>query len=227
MLQLPLEICLDDSARLDNYFIEGNKQLFAKLQSLKLSKQDFIYIWGNKDSGKSHLAQAICHDFAANELVAVYLPLDNPQLQPLILEGLEYADLVCLDSLEAIAGNSLWENAIFNLFNVLKANEKQLLVFSRLSCNQLVIELADLKSRFSSMETYKLNELNDEQRISYIKDIGKTRGLDISIDVSKFLLSRTVRETSNLNSIIKLLDKESLIQKRKITIPFIKQVLKL
>ena len=227
MLQLPLDIRLDDTARFDNFFFEGNAQLFFKLQSLRNSEKDFVFIWGNGNSGKSHLAQAICQDFAQNEQMAIYLPLDNQQLEPQILEGLDYAKLVCLDDLEAILGDRRWEAAIFNLFNILKAKEKQLVIFSELANNQSDIRLADLKSRLSSMETYRLNDLNDAQRLAFIVKMGKTRGLDISEDAAQFLLVRTQRDISNLTSIIKLLDQESLVQKRRITIPFIKQVLEL
>ena len=81
MLQLPLDVQLDDSAKFENFFAEGNLQLISRLQSLKQTEYDFLYVWGGQNVGKSHLAQAICQDYASDDLTAVYFPLDNKALE--------------------------------------------------------------------------------------------------------------------------------------------------
>jgi len=225
MLQLPLDVQLDDSAKFENFFAEGNQQLVSRLQSLKQTDNDFLYVWGSKSVGKSHLAQAICQDYASDDLTAAYFPLDNKMLEPEVLEGLEFANLVCLDTFDAIVGERRWEVALFNLFNALKASNKQLVIFSEQPYINADLALADLKSRLSSMETYKLNRLSDSERVSFLIQNAKHRGLDIPNEVAQYLLARTEREVSNLTSIVKLLDKQSLTYQRKITIPFVKSVL--
>jgi len=225
MLQLPLDVHLDDSATFENFFSGGNLQLLSRLQLLKQTDCDFLYVWGSEHVGKSHLAQAICQDYASDNLTAVYFPLDNQMLEPEVLEGLEFANLVCLDGFEAIVGEPQWEVALFNLFNLLKASNKQLVIFSELPHAHSALKLADLKSRLSSMETYKLNSLNDSERVSFLIQKGKHRGLDIPTEVAQYLLARTEREVSNLTTIVKQLDKQSLTHQRKITIPFVKSVL--
>jgi len=225
MLQLPLDVHLDDSAKFENFFAGSNLQLVSRLQSLKQTDCDFLYVWGSEHAGKSHLAQAICQDYASDNLTAAYFPLDNKMLEPEVLEGLEFANLVCLDAFDAIVGEHRWEIALFNLFNVLKANNKQLVIFSELPHAHSALKLADLKSRLSSMETYKLNGLSDSERVSFLIQSGKHRGLEIPLEVAQYLLARTEREVSNLTSIVKLLDKQSLTHQRKITIPFVKSVL--
>lgn len=225
MLQIPLDVQLDDSARLDNYFSDGNTQLIERLKTLSSESQDFIFVWGNDNSGKSHLAQAVCRNFSDNNLTAVYFPLDNSQLKPEVLEGLEFADLVCLDSIDVIAGKQEWEEGIFNLFNALKNSHRQFIIFSQQPPKDLSCNLADLTSRLSSMEIYKIRPLNEQQRVSFVIQKGEHRGLEITDEVAQFLLVRTKRDVNSLVEIIELLDKQSLAHSRRITIPFVKKIL--
>jgi len=227
MLQIPLEIQLDDNARFTNYFEGDNCQLIGKLELLPQSEAQFLYIWGAAASGKSHLAQAICQNFADQNLTAIYLPLDNHLLKPGVLDGLEYADVVCLDNFDAIAGNIQWEQGCFNLFNNLKSQARHLVIFNQHSVRNIEINLADLMSRLNSMEVYRLNSISDEQRIDFVQSLGAYRGLDISKEVAQFLLARSLRDVNDLVDSVRILDKQSLAHQRKITIPFVKSILNL
>ena len=65
-----------------------------------------------------------------------------------VFENLEQQELVCLDDLQAVIGNSEWEIALFDLFNRIKANGKTLLVVSaEQSPAALPVKLPDLASR--------------------------------------------------------------------------------
>lgn len=227
MLQLPLNIQLDATARLDNFYPGSNLQIWQKLKSLTHSKDDFIFIWGAQNVGKSHLAQAICREYSENDLTATYFPLNNEALAPEVLEGLEFANLVCLDSLQSVLDKSCWQQSLFNLFNNLKNKHRQFIIFSENSPKNLSLQLADLQSRFNSMEIYKLEVLTDQQRIGFVISNAEHRGLEISPEVAQFILARSSREVNDLINIIDLLDAQSIAQQRKVTIPFVKTVLKL
>ncbi len=227
MFQLPLDIRLDDSARLDNFYLGDNQQLVQRLEGLRENHHEFYFVWGNQSVGKSHLAQAICRDLSEREKVAVYIPLDNQAMRPEVLEGLEFADVVCLDAFEHIATDPEWEVAIFDLFNRIKLSDKSLLIFSEISIASIQVELADLRSRLTSMEVYKLNGLNPDNQADCIKTLGQHRGLQISDEVASFLMIRTERNVAKIAGMIEQLDRQSLTHQRKITIPFVKQVFSL
>jgi DnaA-homolog protein len=227
MFQLPLNIQLDDSTRLDNFYVGENIQLFDRLKQLTSDANEMYFIWGGDEVGKSHLAQAICNELAEQDKTAVYLPLDNQQLEPAVLEGLEFADLICLDSLQSVVGSSRWEEAIFDLFNRLKQHERNLIILSQYPISSLTIKLKDLSSRLSSMEIYRLKSVAHNQQADFIKSISSHRGLEVSNDVASFLIARTERDISKMIAMIELLDKQSLAHQRKITIPFVKQILSL
>lgn len=224
MLQLPLNVQLDDYARFDNYFTDGNQQLIERLKNLNNHPGDFIFIWGAGESGKTHLAQALCHQFDANNLAAVYLPLDNDQLTPEILSGLSCLDLVCLDNLESIEGDENWEKAIFDLYNNLKIEDKCLVAFSSQAPVQSAIKLADLKSRLTAMEIYKVDALDDLQKCAFFQQRAANRGIDISDDVARFLLSRRSRSVADLVKLLDQIDRSTIALQRKVTIPLLKEI---
>ena len=108
--QFPLQIKLNDAATFENFVGSGNEQLVSILQS----EEAFVYYWSREATGKTHLAQAMCHQ----QQNSIYLPLTElAQWRPEIFEGLESFDLICLDDLEQLAGKTDWEEALFNLFN--------------------------------------------------------------------------------------------------------------
>lgn len=225
MLQLPLKVQLDDSARLDNFISLDNQQLLDKLCSLNKNSGEFIYIWGAKETGKTHLAQALCQHLNQHKQLSAYLPFDNKELSPEILEGMAVMDLVCIDNLQAAIEEPSWQLALFNLYNGLKNDNKSLVIFGDTPPNQLTIELADLLSRLNAMEVYKLASLSEEQKFQIFCSRASQRGLDISTEVAKYIFSRQSRSMVDLIQLLEKLDQSSIALKRKITIPLVKQIL--
>jgi len=254
MFQLPLKISLDSSAKLEYFFVGSNAELIEKLRGyseddsyiveakeinetevaipgssfISPDTTNMLFVWGNQSSGKTHLAQAICRAFdQSTKKSCVYLPLDNEQISYHILEGLADIDLVCIDSLECVRGNYKWQVALFNLYNELKDSNKKLIIFSRETPLQMQLELADLTSRLSSMSIYKLSKIADEHLVRFIQTSGKNIGVEINIEVATFILNRSDRSIINLKRIISTLDEQSLAHHRKVTIPFVKEILEI
>lgn len=230
MLQLPLDIQLDTNARFDNFYQGDNGQLFdclVKLSNLNQvnSQERFIYICGEQLSGKSHLAQALSHEFDKVNRGAIYFPLDNKALRPEVLKGLDDFDLVCLDGLHHVIGQPLWETAVFELYNALLLANRCFVIFSRETPDSQQLNLADLRSRLKAMLFYKLYPVNDEKKLEFMQYLAALKGLDLSDEVAQFILLRVSRETKTLVDLVKKLDEQSLVHQRRITIPFVKDIL--
>ena len=227
MLQLPLNVQLDDSSTFENYFVAGNQQVSARLQSLIQQNGDLMFVWGASESGKTHLAQALCNQFDSANLSAAYLPLDNKELIPEILNGMSSMSLVCLDNLDAIVGQSDWETAIFDLYNNIKLEGNRLVIFSSSAPSQMAIGLADLSSRLTAMEIYKLVSLDEPQKILFFQQRAENRGIEITDEVASFVLSRHSRSVTDLIELLDLIDHSTIALKRKVTIPLIKEIVNL
>ncbi len=92
---------------------------------------------------------------------------------------------------------------------------------------QLNLDLADLKSRLTTGLILQLHDLNDNDKIAALQIHARQHGLDLSVDVGHFLLKRYSRALPALLSLLEQLDLASLAAQRRLTIPFVKEVLKL
>lgn len=227
MQQIPLNFQLKVDATFDN-FIEGeNALLLQTLYGILNAQPDFVFFHGESASGKTHLLQAMAQDPRAENLKIAYIPLFEDFVTPEMLDGLSMFDCVCLDGLEHIINNQSWQLSLFNLYNDLKDAGKSLVIASQAPPNDLNIELADLKSRLSAMLVFALKPLSENDKLSLLQSKAKDKGLLISDDLARYLLSRGQRDTGSLNQMLEKLDHASLQAQRKLTIPFVKQVLKL
>jgi len=222
--QLTLGFRLRDDATFASFYPAGNMQVFnAVLHLVRGYGENFIYLWGAEGSGRSHLLQASCHAAPEFQQTAVYLPMDFPNVH--MFSGLENISLICMDDIENIAGNKELEEQLFHLFNRVRANNKRLIVTSSMPPSQLPIVLPDLRSRLTWGVTYQITPLEDDAKLAALRLRAQSRGLDLEDQVGKFLLRRCPRNMGQLFSTLEELDQASLAQQRRLTIPFVKEVL--
>ncbi len=148
-----------------------------------------------------------------------------------IFENMEHITLVCIDDIEAIAGNEKWEKALFDFYNRWSDNkENRLSGASLVLCasnlpKQLGIKLNDLVSRLEWGACYHLTPLNEEDKLGALQLRAQLKGMKLPVDVGRFLLNRLSRDMNTLLDTLDQLDNASLEAKRKLTIPFVKEVL--
>jgi DnaA family protein len=224
--QIPLSVGLRDDARFENFYSQGNELLCASLKAAAQSEgEQFIYIWGNLGVGCTHLLQAICHEADPVGRTAAYLPLDElKHLGGGILDGMEYLDLVCLDSIDAVVGDKKWEEALFHFFNRIREQGNTLIIAASAAPRHLGVNLPDLASRLSWGIVFQVQPLNDETKLKAIQMRAGARGIEFSDDVARYLLHHASRNMNDLTFLLDTLDQASLSAKRKVTIPFIKEV---
>lgn len=228
MTQLPLGLLPQDLYSFDNFFFAENEEIndvlieFCHLRSLP-----YLYLWGSSGSGKSHLLMACLEQMQQTDHQPLYLPLSHlvETASPAVLDAVENMTLLCIDELEAIVGLPAWEEAIFHCFNRLQQTGCQLLIASRFNPSTISLQLPDLKSRLGLGLIYQLKNLTDDEKQKALAKQAQFRGLTLSGEVSAYLLRRYGRDMSELISILQQLDKASMSEQRKLTIPFVRQVL--
>ncbi|UVE16614.1 DnaA regulatory inactivator Hda [Pseudomonas sp. LS44] len=229
-IQLPLGVRLRDDATFANYYPGANAAALGYVERLCEADagwtESLIYVWGGEGVGRSHLLQAACLRFEQRGEQAVYLPLgDVAEYGPALLDNLEQCELVCLDDLDAVAGNDEWEEALFHLFNRLRDSGRRLLLAASTSPRELAVDLADLQSRLSLALVFQLQSLSDEDKLRALQLRASRRGLHLTDEVGRFILTRGTRSMSGLFELLERLDQASLQAQRKLTIPFLKEVL--
>lgn len=224
--QMVLPLAMGDHASFDNYWAGHNSEVVAAIRgAIQKGEPRMIYLYGPKGSGKSHLLFAAMR-FAEEEILAnSYVSLSNPMVGSEMLSSLDVQHLVCVDDAGYWSGNADMERALFTLFEQVKQGGGQLIVAAGQPPTACGFKLADLISRLGSGLVYPVLELNDEQRYEAIKLRVQCRGLSISDDTIKYLLSRAARDSHELFLILDEIDRASLIEKRRVTIPFLQGVL--
>jgi len=221
--QLTLGISLDDNATFANFLIaERNQQAVACLAD-RAQQQQLIAVWGARACGLTPLLQAACQQRTVEGQTALYLPMaDREQLPPEILQGANTLSLVCIDNVELIAGDSIWEAALFTAFNAIKDSHTQLVLAANCAPGALGLQLADLQSRLQTCLTFQISELSDAEKLQALQLRAKNRGMEMHASVAEYILLRADRSLSGLMAILDQLDEATLAQQRRLTIPLVK-----
>lgn len=228
-VQLPLRVQLRDDATFANFYSGRNETLVNLLDMDRagVDCEQFVFLYGPHGVGCSHLLQAACHQVDRRGGRSIYLPMKELVYYfPNLLEGIERLQLVCLDDIDEVAGDPLWEEALFDLFNRLRDSKTRFLVAAGNPPRALGIQLPDLVSRLGWGVVFQVYPLVDSEKVAALKLRARHRGFDLSDEVARFIIHRGTRDMGNLFSLLHKLDSASLRAKRKLTIPFIKEVMR-
>jgi DnaA family protein len=222
--QLALPLQLADHAVFASYLGSGNEALVATLSRIAADDDGHgCWLWGASATGKTHLLQAVCE--AAGDRAA-YMPLSMvAEAGPGILDGLSSRELVCIDDIDRVAGQAEWEVALFDLCNQVFDAGSQLLVSAASTPRECPIEMADLRSRLARLPVFQIHALDEDERVSALQLRSRHRGLDLPDDTARYLLKRSRRDMASLYDLLDTLDREALRAKRRLTIPFVREVL--
>lgn len=223
MRQLPLGVRLADRALFESFLPAGNAPAVAAARALAAGGVErLLYLHGVAGAGKSHLLQAAC----AATPGAAYLPL--AALRPLgaaALEGLALLPLVAIDDLGAVAGDAAWERGLFGLYNDLAAAGGRLLVAAHGPAGELGLALPDLVSRLAAMPHFALRVLDETGQREALRLRAGQRGIELPDEILTYLQRRFARDMASLYALLDRLDAASLREQRRLTVPFIREVL--
>lgn len=225
--QLPLHFEFRANQTFDDFFPGANHEIVTHLQRCiaGLGEQQ-IFLWGKSGQGKTHLLQACCHQAQNQNLSSFYFDLANAKLpDSSMLIGLDEYEVVCFDNIEHIAGNAAWELAFFNFFNQHRDRGHKLIVSASSAPNDIAIQLPDLKTRLNWGLTLKIQPLTDSDKIAALIFKADQMGFEIAPQAGRFLLTHYDRDLTSLWALLEKLDRASLAAKRKLTLPFLKQIL--
>ncbi len=183
-----------------------------------------LWLWGAKGSGKTHLLQAVCsRSRGSGRLFS--LDLAGFACRPEALAGFERTRVLCVDDVDAVAGDQAWERALFRLFNEAAELGTRLIFAAGVPPRQAEWQLEDWRSRAAACVVYQLRELDDQGRIEALRLRAAQRGLQLPDETSEYLLKRMPRDLPSLFEILDELDEASLVAQRRLTIPFIRDAL--
>lgn len=174
----------------------------------------FTFLVGDFLSGKTHLA-SIWQKYSDAVFVDHEFVLKKKYIgkkENYILENLELTQEL--------------EVGLFHFINYIIDSKAFLLITSRTTPANTQFSLKDLESRLKSFPLIRIKELDDELITQVIIKYFSDHQIVIGQDAVKFLKTRVERSYKKLFCVLDLLNKESLGQHKKISINFIKDILK-
>jgi DnaA family protein len=225
--QLPLGVRIPDRAVFESFLPARNQQAVDYARTLAAADtQGTLWISGAAGAGKTHLLQAITAR-AAMSARAGYIPLrELATLGPEVLEGLTQLDCLCLDDLDTVVGELPWERALFQLLREIIERGGRLVAAANAPPALLAWQLQDLGSRFTAAAIYPLRMLDEDEQRQALQLRARLRGFELPDETSRWLLRRFPRDMRVLYELLETLDEAALIAQRRLTVPFIRSVLK-
>ena len=225
--QIPLQLEPRRDSRFEDFVSGPNHAVVEALKHMPAEPGSSIFLFGGEGSGKTHLLNALCYETREREGRAFYLTLKRlPKDAIASLQGLEKLDLVCVDDLHVIAGDEAWEEALFHCFNRIREANGRLLVSSRKRLSALDLGLPDLASRLAWGLRLPLLPLADNDKLAVIDLHSNALGLSLPEDVQQYLLKHHDRSMAALIQTVENLHQAALTNKRRITVPLAREVLK-
>ena len=205
MKQLLLDIAPPPKPTLDNFVYGRNAEAIYALQSALNGNttHKFIYLWGDKGCGKSHLIQACLNATSDACLTGHASFVDDVQL---------------LDNEAQIA--------LFNLYNQARESGQLLIVAGNAAPTQMGLR-DDLATRLAWGLSYQLHPLTDSEKALALKNHANERGMKLPDEVLDYCLRYLRRDLPTLMNTLNALDEWSLITKKSVTVPMLRSLLQL
>lgn len=230
-VQMPLKIGLRDDACFETFVTEKESLVLAfnGLQgALMQSSGRAFYLHGNSGVGKTHLLQASCRFITEQGKASVYLPFEDHSLPliPDVLTGLEQMPLVCLDDMTHIIGQAKWEKSLANLIIKSSVQGHTLILAGKQPINDWDLATTDLAKALMTVLPIEMHALEEKEEIIFALQRHSLRlGFELPNDVGNYLIKTFSTDLQELLAVLKLLEQATLIEKRRLTLPFVKQVL--
>jgi len=201
--QLLLDIQPSAPQTLDNFISGRNDEALHSLKQAltNVAEARFIYLWGSKGSGKTHLLQA-CKRRAAEAKLPLHIADDVHNL------------------------NEDAQIALFDQFNQLRATGGILISSGIAAPTQMGLR-EDLATRLAWGLVYQLHPLTDEEKAKALKTHAQDRGMKLPDEVVDYCLRYLRRDLPTLMAVLDALDEWSLTEKKPVTVPMLKKLLQL
>ena len=199
---------------LDDFCIsESNKLVYEYLFRWPKWSDKILNISGPKKSGKTFLLTTFAKKFNFFKVACNDLNVENvdeyTKLDRLIIEDI----------------SPINENILFLIFNDFKLNDKFLIFSSEFCLSNINFGLKDLSSRFKSL--LNLEILNPSDNLLYkifLKQIS-SKQIKMSTNLIKYTLKRIERTYEAISKCVSDIDRENLINKKKIDLKLINKVI--
>jgi DnaA-homolog protein len=216
--QLVLELGPPPPPTFESFFPGRNTPAFNALRAALQGGEHFIYLWGPEGSGKTHLLHAFVTEVLAGGCRARYVGPGESIDDHAGETGIAADDTQQLDMVGQIA--------LFDLYNRFRTHGGTLVSAGDRPPADLPVR-EDLRTRLGAGLVLRFEPLSDEEKAAALSEHARQRGFRIAPELIEYLLNQVPRDMGTQMSVVAALDRTSLERKRPITLPLVREVLKL
>jgi chromosomal replication initiation ATPase DnaA len=178
-----------------------------------------LILQGPASSGKSHLVAVWQEKTGAHKVCPECLATKSAD------ELFSLGEALVIDGLDPWLGDAEAETTLFHLYNMLKEEQKTMMITMRMAPSVTDFVLPDLASRFRAAPSVAIHAPDDMLLASILNKLFCDRQLCVGNDVITYLLPRMERSFAATQELVKRADHRALSEKRKISVPLMRLVL--
>ena len=213
--QLLMQFNYQQNFRFDDFYVsKSNSYIFNFLNNWPKWEKNFVNIFGEKFSGKTHLTNIFIKNFKGIKLNSIELD-DNT------IQKIKVHQNIVIENLD----DGINETLFYSILNTIEQDNKYLLVTSYQSIVDIDFKLNDLKSRTSNFLLQNIANPDDELVFALILKNLSDRQIFLDKKLINFIAKRVDRSYRKISDFIYKIDEISLKRGKSIDFKIIKEVL--
>jgi len=213
--QLIIKFDFDQNFKDDDFYVsKSNEHIFKLLNSWPKWEKNFLNIYGDRFSGKTHLVNIFLKKFKG-------FRLNSDQITDVDLKKIKLHENIILEDLN----ENIDEKIIYSLLNIIDQDNKFIIVTSQKSIVSMNFLLKDLKSRANNFLLQYIEKPDDDLMFALILKNLSDRQIFIDKKLINYIIKRIERSYSKIFDFIYKIDELSLKKKKPIDFKIIKEVL--
>jgi chromosomal replication initiator protein len=193
-----------------------------------------LYIFGQKNLGKTHLLLSIGNRAAEKGLQAIHIqgsdfvkkvgsyPSSESELN---LEQLLHVDFFLMDNVENLAQSLKAQEMLYHIYNQIIAKGGKLAFTSNLPPDKNSAMESYLTSRLQWGMVTEIKPIDDSTSAKIILKLAKDINLTLPEPIIYYLLARIPRDFISIQNAVSTINRESFIQKKKVSLRLVKATL--
>ena len=193
-----------------------------------------LYLFGQKNLGKTHLLLSIGNLTAKNGLRAVYIQgndfankMGQSQEVQRTLDQLLDVDFFLMDNVEDIAKSPTAQEKLYHIYNQITEKGGKLAFTANLPPDKNSAMESYLTSRFQWGMVAEIKPIDDTTTAKIFMKLAKDINLTMPESIVHFLMSRIPRDFISIQNAVATINQESFLKKKKVTLPLVKTALDL
>ncbi len=219
--QLPFDLGYRQAYEREDFWVSSsNRDAVALLDTWPKWSSHTLIVLGAKASGKTHLLQVWKQEANAVELSVADLAEIN------LVKTLYNTRCIAIDDAYKAIGNEDQEKVLLHIYNALKDKGGNMVLCFESPVKDYDFIVPDLKSRLMSLSVAAITPPDEELMAVMLTKMFSDRQIFVPQEVVQFILPRIERSFSVMRDLVEAIDHKALVQKKSVTIPLVKELIK-